>query len=128
MEDALAVRRLERVGNLEREAQHLVHGHRRAHDALLERLAAHELEDEEADAVDLLEAVDRGDVRVVQRCEDVRLARESREPVGVLRECLGQDLEGDLALEARVARAPDLAHASGPERGENLESPEARAG
>ena len=103
-------------------------GKGRAQDALLERLAAHELEDENAEVVDLLEVVDRRDARMVQRREDVRLAGEAGEPVGVLRERPGHDLEGHFALETRVARAPDLAHASGSERAEDLVGPEAGAG
>ena len=40
----------------------------------------------------------------------------------------GQDLDRDLAAEARVAGAVDLAHPAGAERGEHLVRPELRRG
>ena len=46
----------------------------------------------------------------------------------VARELCGQDLEGHVAAQARVARAVDLAHASGAERPQDLVDAEARAG
>jgi hypothetical protein len=41
---------------------------------------------------------------------------------------LGQDFNGDRALEARVLGAIDLAHSSGTESGQNLVAAETRAG
>ncbi len=60
----------------------------------------------------LFEAVDVRDVRMIQRGEGLRFALEAREPVGVARERLGQDLDRDVAIELRVARPIDLAHAA----------------
>ena len=68
-------------------------------------------------AADLLEAVDRGDVRMVERREQLRLAPEAGEAFGIGSEELGQDLQRDVAAELRVARAIDLAHAAGAEQG-----------
>ena len=50
------------------------------------RLAFDELENQEANAVRFLEAVDRTDVGMVQRREHPRLALEPREPIGIARE------------------------------------------
>ena len=72
-----------------------------------EVLALDELHDEGADAARLLEAVDRGDVRVLELGEELRLALEAREALGVGGERLGQDLDRDLALQLRVGRAVD---------------------
>ena len=47
--------------------------------------------------------------------EDLGLAFESREPLGIARERLGQDLDRDLALQLRVGRAVDDAHPPGAE-------------
>ena len=41
---------------------------------------------------------------------------------------VGQDLERDVAIQLRVARAIDLAHAAGAEGGEDFVRAEARAG
>ena len=51
-----------------------------------------------------LEAVDRGDVRMVQRGQRLRLALEPRQAVRVSGEHVGQDLDRHLAAE----------HAGGP--------------
>ena len=57
-----------------------------------------------------------------------RFALESRDAFGVSREHLGQDLDSDVAIEPRVACAIHLAHAAGPEGGEDLVRAEASAG
>ncbi len=55
------------------------------------------------------------------QCRDrTRLALEAGERVGVARELLGEDLDRDLAVEAVVAGAVDLAHPPGPQRREDL--------
>ena len=60
----------------------------------------------------VFETVDVRDVRMIQRGQHLRFALESREPVGISRERLGQDLDRDVAIQPRVARAIDLAHAA----------------
>ena len=56
------------------------------------------------------------DVRVVERREDLRFALEAREAIGIGGERVGQDLERDVAIQLRVARAIHLAHAAGAEQ------------
>jgi hypothetical protein len=48
------------------------------------------------------------DVGVCQRRQDLRLALESCEPIGVRGEEVGQDLQRDVTLQARVPGAIDL--------------------
>ena len=117
MDDALAVRLLERLGDLLGDLERLVDGDRAAREALLEVLAFDQLEGQERLPVGLLEPVDGGDVRVVERGEQVRLALEAREPVFVPRQLGRQHLDRDLAAEVAVGRSIDLAHAAGAERG-----------
>ena len=50
---------------------------------------------------------------MIERGEDLRLALEAGEAVGIGGEGRWQELEGDVAVEPRVARAVDLAHAAG---------------
>ena len=47
---------------------------------------------------------------MVERREHLRLALEPGETIGVGREEVRQDLDGDVALQLRVARLVDLAH------------------
>jgi hypothetical protein len=104
------VRGLQRVDDLAGDRQRLGQGNRAARDALLERFAVDELQHEEPAAVDLLEAVDRADLRVVERGQHARLALEAGHPVGVGREVLGKQLDRDRAAELGVLGEVDRAH------------------
>ena len=68
-------------------------------------------------ALALLDAVNGGDIRVIEAGEDLRLPRESGEAVRISREGVGQDLQRDLAVELGVGGLPDLAHAALAEEG-----------
>ena len=116
VDDALVVGRGEALGDLRGVVDRLAHRQRRASDALAQRLALEQLGDHERRAVVSAEIVDREDVRVVELAGGARLLLEATQPVGVLGEGRGQDLEGDLATDARVARAIHLAHAADAER------------
>ena len=63
MDDPVLVRRLERVGDLRGNGQRLGERDRPSRHPLGERLALHELHHERRSALDLLDAVDGGDVR-----------------------------------------------------------------
>jgi hypothetical protein len=79
-----------------------------------------------AGASGVFEAVNRGDVRMIQRREQPRLARKSRQPIRIAREARWQHLDGDVPSELGVARAIHLAHPARPERTDNLERTEFR--
>ena len=83
---------------------------------------------ERRDTGALFEAVDRRDVRMVQRRERLGFPLKAREPLGVLGERIGQDLDRHLAAEAGVCGAIDRAHpALADLRGDVIDA-EARAG
>ena len=103
-------------------------GDRSLGDALLERGALDELHDDRARVAALFEAVDVRDERMIQRREHARFALEPRQPVRIVNDRIGQDLDRDVAVEARVARAIDLAHATGAESADDLVGTEAGAG
>ena len=112
MDDPLLVRRLERLGDLLRDRQRLVERNRAPRDPLREILALDEFHDERLHAVGVLQAVDRRDVRMVQRGEDFGFALKPRQPVGVACQRRGQDLERDLTFQLRVRGAIHLPHAT----------------
>ena len=56
------------------------------------------------------EAVDGGDVRMVQCGEHLASRVEPRETIDVVRDRFGQDLDRDVAIQLRVARTIDLPH------------------
>ena len=101
MNDALLMRGFERVGNLLRDRQCLIERHCPACDPLRQILALDEFHRERAHAVTLFEAVNVRDVRMVERRERLRFAREPREAIGVVGERVRQDFECDVAVELR---------------------------
>ena len=90
-------------------------------------LALDEFHHEGLDAVGILEPVDGRDVRVIQGRKDFRFALEPRHSFRVSRDRLWQDLNGDIAIEPRVACSIDFAHPARAEGGDNLVRTEARS-
>ena len=97
-----------------------VERHRPVGDALREVLALDQLHHDRADAVAVLQAVDRRDVGMVQRRQHLGFALEARQALGIGGERRRQDLDRHLALEPRVGGAIDLAHTAGAERRDDL--------
>ena len=89
----------------------------RAASVCARRLALHQFENQEPDAVGVLEPVDGADVGMIQRGEHSRFAFKAREPIGVARERLRQDLDGDVASKLRVVRPVHFAHAARTQEG-----------
>ncbi len=119
MDDAPVVRLLEGLGDLPGDLQGLVDGHAAPLQPLGEVLARDELEDQERLAVGLLEAVDGRDLRMVEGGEELRLAPEASQPLGVLPDLGGQDLDRHLAAQLRVGGPVHLAHTPGAQWGED---------
>jgi hypothetical protein len=106
----------------------VVDGQRPRLEFLLQRLAFDELHRDVERALVLVEAVDRADVRVVQRGEQLRFALETREAIAVPRERARQRFDGHVAAELGVARAVDLAHAARAKRTGDFVGAETGAG
>ena len=47
---------------------------------------------------------------MIQRGKGLRFTLEAREPIGVVCEGIGQDLDRDVSVQLRIARAIHLAH------------------
>jgi hypothetical protein len=93
-----------------------IHRQRPARDPLRQRLAGDVLEDEQLLAVrGLLDAVDAGDVRVVERREQLRLALEAREVLRLPRQRVREHFDRDRPLQPRIASEIDDAHAAATE-------------
>ncbi|MCX6545199.1 MAG: hypothetical protein NTV05_12425 [Acidobacteria bacterium] len=91
------------------------------------RIPLHQFQHEVVEAVRLLEAVDRGDVRVVERRQRPRLAVDACQAAGVARELGRQRLDRDVAAELAVVGAVHLAHSAGADEGEEVVGPELAA-
>ena len=126
MDDPLLVRRVERIGQLSRHGHGLAHRQGAALEAIGQRAAGDELEDQKslrARSVagwNLFEPVDCGDVRMVQRGEDLRFTLEAADAIGIQLCRIGEDLDGDVASEAGITRAIHLAHAAFAEFGDDF--------
>jgi hypothetical protein len=106
MDDALLVRGLERLRDLARDRDRLVLRNRPLRDAIGQRRSFDQLEDQYRLAIELLETMDRGDVGMAERRDDLRFTREAGEAIGV-DQMIGKDLQRDVAPELRVAGAID---------------------
>ena len=128
MNDPLLVRGFERVGDLLRDRQRFVERDRAARDTLRQVVALDQFHHEGMCATGFLKAVDRRDVRMIQRREGLRLAFEPRHAIGVRGEHVRQDLDRDLAAECRVRRTVDLTHSAFADRRGDVVDAETRAG
>ncbi len=97
-------------------------------DPFREILARHEFHHEGMHVVLLFESEDLRDVRVIQRREGLRFTLESSHAVRIRRERLGQDLDRDGAIEARIAGFVHFAHAARSDGGDDLVWTQASAG
>jgi hypothetical protein len=120
MNDALLVRRLEPRGDLPCDGDRLANRQRALAEPVLERRPLYELKDERADAVRLLESMDRRDMRMVERGKNAGLALEARAAIGIVRKDSRQDLDRDVAAQPAVARAIHPAHPAGAGRRDNF--------
>ena len=125
----LLVRRFERLRDLlrDRAAPHRSESTPRAM-PLRQVVALDEFHHEGVHATGLLESVDRGDVRMIQRRERLRLAFEARQAVGVRGERVRQDLDRDLAAKCRVRCAIHLPHTAFTDLSGDFVGAESRAG
>ena len=114
MDDALLVRGFERLGDLAGDGQGVGKIGDRDPRAMMrgQILALDQLHHERRDAARLLEAVDRGDVRMIQRREHFGFALEPRQPIRVAGHRGRQHLDRDRPLQVAVGRAIHLAHAA----------------
>ena len=109
MHDSLFMRRFERFTDVFRNLQSFFDWNRTALDAFVQRLAFYKFEHEKTGIVSLLEIVDGGDVRMVQRSQNLCFALEAADALRITREFFGQDLDRYFSLKLRVACAIDLA-------------------
>jgi hypothetical protein len=108
--DAFLVSGFQAFSNLTKERDGFVDGDRTACDTLRQRLAFHELHDEEPLAIVLLQSMQRGDVRVIELSQEPRLSLESVHAFLVRRELLGLDLDRHVPTELRVLRSIHFTH------------------
>ena len=110
MHDSVLVRRFQCFRDLPRERQRAVEWNRAVREPVREGRSIDQLEHERLNPVRMLHAVDRGDVRVIERGQNLRLSIETHHVVAIVDHVLRHDFEGDIALQSRVAGTVDIAH------------------
>ena len=93
-----------------------------------ERFTLEQLHHQIVDAVLVTDVEERADVRVVELRDGARLALETGADLGGRGQARGQHLDRDIAAEAGVVGAIDLAHAAGAKGGEDPVGTELGAG
>ena len=78
MDDALLVRRFEGLCDLPRDRQGVTDGQWSASDEIRQRVSLDQFQDEPRQAVNDLEAVHRGDMRRLERCQEFRFPLPQR--------------------------------------------------
>ena len=127
MDDARAMRRVEGRRDLDRDLERLLERQRALCEPVRQRLAVEVLHDEIRRAGLFADVVQRADVGMIELRDRAGFAVEPLAELRIGGERLREDLDGDRAIEPRVARLVDLAHPAGAEGGENFVRAEARA-
>jgi hypothetical protein len=117
--DPPPVQRVERAQDAQRGLDRLAQRQRPVSQPPIERLATQQLHDDEDVAVDLPDVEDLADAGMVDAGRGPGLAPQARARVIAARG-RADGLDRDLALQPRIARPVDLAHAAGSERREDL--------
>ena len=121
------MRGFERLGHLVGNRDRVVERHRPFGEPIGQRLPVDELHYQRAAGGRFFEAVNLGDVGMVERGQHLRFAPEARESIGICGEQIRQQLQRNVAPQLRIAGAIHLAHAAGTERSDNVIRAEACA-
>ena len=120
--------RFERVRDLLRDRQCFIEWDRAAGDALRQIVALDEFHHEGGHAPAFFQAVDGRDVGMIQRGEGLGFTLEASQAIRVVRKRLGEDLDRDVAVQLRIARAKHLAHPADTDAGDDFVDAETGAG
>ena len=127
MNDPSVMRRLERTREFPRDGKCLVWRQRPDLQAITQCRPFDELQHQKPHVVELLDAVDCCDMRMIERRENPRLPLEAGEPLRVGSQGARQNLDRHVSSEFGVSCAVDLAHAAAAQHTEHLEGAEAVA-
>ena len=119
MDDSAVMRRLQRLGDLGADSQRISNRQPSVREHLRQLRSFNQFEHQRVCPVELLETVYRPDVRVIDRREDSRFTFEALKPIRIVSPGGGKHFQRDIAAEARVVCAIDLAHSAGAECGHN---------
>ena len=111
MDDSFRMCRVEGVGNLDAQFEYRFYLQRLATDYVVKRLPFQQFHGDYGPSIDLIDFVDRADVRVVQRGRNLGFPLETAEGLCIVGEFVGKELQRDVATELEVFRFVDHTHA-----------------
>ena len=126
--DALAMRLVERVGDLDAGLERLRDPQRALLETLRERFTFEVLHDQEISSVLMPDVIERADVRVVQAGDSLRFEFQPRAQRRIRRDLRGQDFDRDRSAKTRIGRLVDLTHPPSSHAIDDLIRTEPRAG
>ena len=112
MNDFFGMSRIECIGNLRPQIEHLIDFHRLSVDRVLERLSLHHLHRDERTPFVLADFVDGADVGMVEGGGGLCFALESFQRLSGCNQFLRKELQGDMAFEAQILRLIHHAHSA----------------
>ena len=112
MHDALGMRRIQRVRDIDCEAQQEIEFEGTAADAMLQGLAFKVLHNDEGSPILLSDIVDGTDVRMVETGSSLSFATKTRKKVLVGSDVLRKKLQGDAATERCILGLENDTHAA----------------
>ena len=110
MNNAFAVGRVERVGNLDGQTEQKVGFEGFSGDPMLERQPVQKLHNDEWLAILLSDFINGADVGMVKGGCGLRLALEARQCLSILGDLVGQKLQGDEAAQSYILGLVDDTH------------------
>ena len=110
MNDSLLMRRLQRRGNLLENLQRLLDRQGTLLEPLGKVLALDQFQDQEPEALVLIESVDRTDVRMIELGQCLGLPFKPGQAFGVLGKRLRQHLDRHLAVQLRIGCPVNITH------------------
>jgi hypothetical protein len=128
MNDVPLVRGIKRLGDLPRDRQRVADRNCPAPDPLCQVFTFDQFHHQRGATSTLFEAMDVGDVRVVQRREELCFPLETRKALGIIGERIRQNLDCHIAFQLSVPRTPHFAHAAHADLGGDFVRAEARTG
>ena len=97
-------------GDLSREGQRLFGRDGLSGNFLVQGRPFHQLHYQGRSPVGVFQTVNSGDVRIIERGQGLRFAAEPRHALNVVSNTGREDLEGNIAIQPRVAGAIDFSH------------------
>ena len=124
VDDAALVGIFQCFGNLFGDGQRILARQRALFDAVGKRGPIDQLHHQRRHVVGFFQAVDRGNIRMIERRENLCFALETRHALAVAGKLIREDFNGHVTAEACIMREINFAHASSAEQRRYLVGPQ----